>query len=37
MNETGIKQEIPMNFKLDDFFSTQEQRDDEKKELKLTE
>ena len=32
MNETGIKQEIPMNFKLDDFFSTQEQRDDEKKE-----
>lgn len=32
MNEAGIKQEIPMNFKLDDFFSTQEQRDDDKKE-----
>ena len=32
MNETGIKQEIPMSFNLDDFYTTQEQRDDEKKE-----
>lgn len=32
MNETGIKQEIPMSFSLDDFYTTQEQRDDEKKE-----
>ncbi len=32
MNESGTKQEIPMNFKLDDFYTTQEQRDEEKKE-----
>ena len=32
MNEQKSKQEIPMNFKLDDFYTTQEQRDDEKKE-----
>ena len=31
MNEKK-KQEIPMDFKLDDFFSSQEQRDDDKKE-----
>ena len=31
MNEKK-KQEIPMNFKLDDFFTSQEQRDDDKKE-----
>ena len=32
MNESGTKQEIPMSFNLDDFYTTQEQRDDEKKE-----
>ena len=32
MNEKGTKQEIPMSFNLDDFYTTQEQRDDEKKE-----
>ena len=32
MNESGIKQEIPMSFNLDDFYTTQEQRDEEKKE-----
>lgn len=32
MNEQKTKQEIPMNFKLDDFYTTQEQRDEEKKE-----
>ena len=32
MNESGIKQEIPMSFNLDDFYTTQEQRDDKKKE-----
>ena len=32
MNESGVKQEIPMSFNLDDFYTTQEQRDDEKKE-----
>ena len=32
MNEQGIKQEIPMNFNLDDFYTTQEQRDEAKKE-----
>ena len=32
MNESGAKQEIPMSFNLDDFYTTQEQRDDEKKE-----
>ena len=32
MNEQKIKQEIPMNFNLDDFYTTQEQRDEEKKE-----
>ena len=32
MNEQKTKQEIPMNFKLDDFYTTQEQRDDELKE-----
>ena len=31
MNEKK-KQEIPMDFKLDDFFTTQETRDDDKKE-----
>ena len=31
MNEKK-KQEIPMDFKLDDFFTSQEQRDDDKKE-----
>ena len=33
MNEKK-KQEIPMDFKLDDFFTTQEIRDDDKKENK---
>ena len=28
MNESGTKQEIPMSFNLDDFYTTQEQRDD---------
>ena len=32
MSEQKIKQEIPMNFNLDDFYTTQEQRDEEKKE-----
>ena len=32
MNESGTKQEIPMSFNLDDFYTTQEQRDDKKKE-----
>lgn len=32
MNEQGVKQEIPMNFNLDDFYTTQEQRDEAKKE-----
>ncbi len=32
MNESGIKQEIPMSFNLDDFYTTQEQRNEEKKE-----
>ena len=32
MTEKGTKQEIPMSFNLDDFYTTQEQRDDEKKE-----
>lgn len=32
MNESGTKQEIPMSFNLDDFYTTQEQRNDEKKE-----
>ena len=32
MNESGTKQEIPMSFNLDDFYTTQEQIDDEKKE-----
>lgn len=32
MNESQIKQKIPMSFNLDDFYTTQEQRDDEKKE-----
>ena len=32
MNDSGTKQEIPMSFNLDDFYTTQEQRDDEKKE-----
>ena len=32
MNESGTKQEIPMSFNLDDFYTTQEKRDDEKKE-----
>ena len=27
MNESGTKQEIPMSFNLDDFYTTQEQRD----------
>ena len=32
MSEQRIKQEIPMNFNLDDFYTTQEQRDENKKE-----
>ena len=32
MNESQTKQKIPMSFNLDDFYTTQEQRDDEKKE-----
>lgn len=32
MSEKGIKQEIPMNFNLDDFYTTQEERDEDKKE-----
>ena len=32
MQEKNQKQEIPMNFSLDDFYTTQEQRDEEKKE-----
>ena len=32
MNESGTKQEIPMSFNIDDFYTTQEQRDDKKKE-----
>lgn len=32
MNEKKTKQEIPMNFNLDDFYTTQEQREEEKKE-----
>ena len=32
MIEKGIKQEIPMNFNLDDFYTTQEERDEDKKE-----
>ena len=32
MNEQRVKQEIPMNFNLDDFYTTQEQRDEAKKE-----
>ena len=32
MNEEKKKQEIPMKFNLDDFYTTQEQRDEEKKE-----
>ena len=32
MSESITKQKIPMSFNLDDFYTTQEQRDDEKKE-----
>lgn len=32
MNEKGVKQDILMSFNLDDFYTTQEQRDEEKKE-----
>ena len=32
MNEQKKKQEIPIGFNLDDFYTTQEQRDEEKKE-----
>ena len=32
MNEQKTKQKIPVNFTLDDFYTTQEQRDEEKKE-----
>ena len=32
MSESGIKQDIPMSFNLDDFYTSQEQRDEEKKE-----
>ena len=32
MQEKNQKQEIPMNFSLDDFYTTQEQRDEDKKE-----
>ena len=32
MNESGRKQEIPMSFNLDDFYTNQEQRDEQKKE-----
>ena len=32
MNESQTKQKMPMSFNLDDFYTTQEQRDDEKKE-----
>lgn len=32
MNEKKIKQKIPMSFNLDDFYTTQEQRDEAAKE-----
>ena len=32
MNESQTKQKIPMSFNLDDFYTTQEQRDEDKKE-----
>ena len=32
MNEKNKKQEIPMSFNLDDFYTTQEQRDYDSKE-----